>query len=163
MRYLIRPSHLLRALLLTAVAAGLPAHGADWRDSGSDAAKLSKLVELVPNTAIWMQQMGHRYGDLYYAAKQGKWDFAAYQAEEIEKLIAYVATARPKRAASALAFRDAIFPSLHQVIEQRDWSTFEPAFALLSSECMSCHVDNDHAFVVLPMPPRRHHSPVLDE
>jgi hypothetical protein len=51
MRYLIRPLHLLRALLLTAVAAGLPAHGADWRESGSDAEKLSKLVELVPNTA----------------------------------------------------------------------------------------------------------------
>jgi hypothetical protein len=35
--------------------------------------------------------------------------------------------------------------------------------ALLSSECMSCHIKNDHAFVVLPLPPRRQHSPALDE
>lgn len=151
------------AALLIMVTALSCAQAADWRKSGSDQEKIANLVELVPNTAIWMQQMGHRYGDLYYAAKRGKWDFAAYQAEEMEKLIGYVATARPGRAATAQEFHDAVFPSLHEVIAQRDWSTFEPAFALLSSECMSCHVKNDHAFVVLPLPPRRHHSPVLDE
>ena len=151
------------AALLIALAALPCAQAADWRKTGSDAEKIANLVELVPNTAIWMRQMGHRYGDLYFAAKRGKWEFAAYQAEEMEKLVGYVATARPGRAATAWEFHNAVFPSLHQVIAQRDWSTFEPAFALLSSECMSCHIKNDHAFVVLPLPPRRHHSPVLDE
>ena len=81
----------------------------------------------------------------------------------MEKLVRYAATARLGRAATERELHYDIFPSLHQVIAQRDWAAFEPAFALLSSECMSCHIKNDQAFVVLPLPPRRHHRPVLDE
>jgi len=148
-------------LLLLGIAPGSTL-AADWRETAGDAEKLSNLVKLIPNTAIWMQQMGHRYGDLYFAAKQEKWDFAAYQAEEMEKLVRYVEVARPKRAATAQEFRAAVFPMLHEEIAKQDWAAFEKAFDTLSAECMSCHVKNDHGFVGLPNPPLRPHSPVLD-
>ena len=153
------PSGLCTALLLVSTWVSAD----DWRKTASDAEKLANLVELVPGTAIWMQQIGYRYADLYHAAKQGKWDFAIYQAEEIEKLAEVVELARPKRAATMREFRAAVFPALHDTVAQRDWSTFEPAFRQLAGECMSCHVKNDHGFIVLPTPPKTPHSPVLED
>lgn len=156
---MLRPG-ILSALLVTALPFACLA--SDWRDSASDDEKLAGLIGLIPNTAVWMQQMGYRYGDLYFAARQEKWDFAAYQAEEMEKLIKYVELARPKRAATAQEFRAAVFPKLHEEIAKRDWDAFVAAFDSLASECMSCHVKNEHGFIALPNPPHRSHSPVLD-
>ena len=97
---------LIHALMLSGLLVAGGALGTDWRKEGDDAERLQKLVELVPGTAHWMIEMGDRYQNLYWAAKQGKWEFATYQSEEIEKLMQVVMLARPKRAASAQMFLD---------------------------------------------------------
>lgn len=134
----------------------------DWRKGEDDKERLEKLVQLVPSTSHWMNEMGTRYQNLYWAAKQGKWEFAAYQAEEIEELAKIVALARPKRAASAQQFLDRVFPKLHEATASQDWQTFESAFHDLNSECMGCHGREDHPFVEIPRTPVRASSPVLN-
>jgi hypothetical protein len=134
----------------------------DWRKEGTEQTRLDNLVRLVPGASHWMAEMGGRYQNLYWAAKLGKWEFAAYQAEEIEALVNQVALARPKRAASAQLFLDKMFPMLHQAVRSRDWVKFEPAFAALNAQCMACHVREAHAFVVIPPAPATAPSPVLN-
>ena len=135
---------------------------ADWRKEASDEEKLKNLVGLVPGTAHWMAEMGDRYQNLYWAAKQEKWEFAIYQSEEIEKLIKVVQIARPKRAASAQQFIDAVFPMLNEAIDRKAWADFQPAFAKLNAECMACHVKEDHGFITIPLEPATASSTVLD-
>lgn len=152
----------LKALLSSLVLlVALPAN-ADWRKDGSDAEKLSNLAELVPGTSHWMAEMGERYQNIYWAAKQEKWEFAQYQAEEIEKLLEIVMLARPKRAASAKIFMDNVFPEINQAIDKNTWEAFEPAFIKMHGECMACHTREDHAFVAIPLEPATAHSPVLN-
>ncbi len=134
----------------------------DWRKQGSEQEKLEALVRLVPGTSHWMIEMGERYKNLYWAAKLQKWDFAAYQAEEIEALINTVALARPNRAASAEQFRQSLFPWLHEQVGSGDWETFQAAFRKLNSECMACHIREEHAFVTIPLEPATASSPVLN-
>ena len=86
----------------------------DWRKSSNNQDKINNLVELVPGTAHWMAEMGDRYRNLYWAGQHEMWDFAIYQAEEIEKLIEIVGHARPKRAKSAEIFKNNVFPALHE-------------------------------------------------
>lgn len=141
-------------------AAGL--HAADWRKEGSAEEQLANLVGLVPGAAHWMIEMGERYKNLYWAARQQKWEFAAYQAEEIEKLVETLILARPGRAESAGIFLGNTFPALHEAVASQQWEQFETAFRRLNAECMACHTREDHGFVQIPPEPATASSPVLN-
>ena len=75
------------AVVLVDIVAGRAGEAPVGVAEGDDAERLQKLVELVPGTAHWMIEMGDRDQNMYWAAKQGKWEFATYQSEEIEKLV----------------------------------------------------------------------------
>lgn len=154
---------LLLGLLAVAMsgAAAASETGTDWRKSGDIPNKVERLVEALPNAANIMIEVGARYQNLYWAAKQGKWEFAAYQAEEIKELIEKLQIARPKRAASAREFLGVVFPVLPEAVKTRDWKKFEVAFERMRHECMVCHGKNEMGFVQLPVP-RRATSPVLN-
>lgn len=149
---------LIGFLLLS--AAGL--HAADWRKEGTAEEQLGHLVDLVPGAAHWMIEMGERYKNLYWAARQEKWEFAAYQAEEIEKLVEILILARPGRAESARIFLGNTFPALHDAVASHQWENFETAFRKLNAECMACHTREDHGFVQIPPEPATASSPVLN-
>lgn len=133
----------------------------DWRQGIELAPKVERLVEVLPSAANIMIEMGARYQNLYWAAKLGKWEFAGYQAEEIKELIEKLQITRPKSAASAREFLDAVYPMLPEAAKTRDWKKFETAFEKMRHECMACHGKNEMGFVQLPLP-RRASSPVLN-
>ena len=145
---------------LLAVAAS--AQAGDWRQEASEDVQRQNLIKLVPGASHWMIEMGERYKNLFWAAKLGKWEFAQYQAEEIESLVQTMALARPKRAQSAEIFLQKVFPSLHQAVGSKDWARFQSAFRGLNSECIACHVREDHDFIVIPAEPASANSPVLN-
>ncbi|MCU7813143.1 MAG: hypothetical protein KZQ77_18210 [Candidatus Thiodiazotropha sp. (ex Notomyrtea botanica)] len=134
----------------------------DWRYDGSQNEKILKLIEVLPGTSHWMFEIGERYKNLYWAAKLAKWEFAEYQVEEIEKLVQLVQLTRPKRAETAQVFIDDAIPQIEQAVESKEWTVFEQGFQQLSSACMQCHVENEHAFITLPAQPDSASSPVLN-
>lgn len=150
------------ALLIGVTGAAVADKYTDWQKDGSQEQKLEKLVELVPNTGQIMQQVGVRYRDLYWAAKLGHWEFAEYQAEELEGLIKILQTASPKRAATTEVFLNRTYPTIRKAAASRDWKQFQPAFETLRQACMECHKQNDHAFIQLPAAPRSFSSVALE-
>ncbi|MCG7963739.1 MAG: hypothetical protein N0E54_13645 [Candidatus Thiodiazotropha taylori] len=135
---------------------------ADWRKESKPSVQLANLVGLVPGTSHWMFEIGERYKNLYWAAKQGRWEFAQYQVEEIEKLIKVVQLARPKRAETAQEFLETGIPIISDAVTSKNWDLFKPAFVKLNQSCMTCHGKNDHAFITLPLEPASASSPVLN-
>lgn len=156
-------SRILLVLAVVWVSGAATAAGpeVDWRKSTETSQKVERLIEALPNAGNIMIEMGERYQNLYWAAKLGKWEFAAYQAEEIKELIEKLQITRPKRAASAREFLGVIFPMLPEAVKTRDWKKFEVAFEQMRHECMACHGKNEMGFVQLPIP-RRATSPVLN-
>lgn len=134
----------------------------DWRKTGSDQEKIDNLVKVVPGASNLMLQMGERYRNLYWAGKQGKWQFVEYQIEEMQDLVETLMITRPKRAATAKEFLDTGFGKFPTAIADKDWKQFSAAFTHLRKSCMTCHGQNDHAFITLPATPRKGNSPVLD-
>ena len=134
----------------------------DWRKTGNDKEKLDNVVQVIPSAADIMFQMGERYRNLYWAGKQGKWEFAQYQTEEMQSLIKKLIITRPKRAATARVFLLDGFKGFEEAISQKDWGKFQSAFEHMRERCMTCHVQNDHAFVLLNKTPVKGNSPVLD-
>jgi len=135
----------------------------DWRDDATQEEKVRNLVKVVPSTSQIMIELGERYSHLYWAANMGKWEFAAYQAEEVAALVETLRIAQPRRAKTAGEFLDRAFPEIAEAAESRDSDRFERAFAQLRQACLTCHVANDHAFITLPAIPPRSSSPVLHE
>lgn len=133
---------------------------ADWRKTGSQDQQVEQLVRSLPGAAHVMFELGERYKNLYFAARQEKWEFAEYQVEEIESLVKRLKITRPKRAATATVFLQSVFPELHQAVAKKDWESFHPAFEVMRQQCMACHVSNNHGFIRLPTPSAAS-SPVL--
>lgn len=150
------------ALVIGFTGAAVADNYKDWRKQGSLEQKVEKLVAVTPNTGQLMQQMGMRYRDLYWAAKLGQWEFAAYQAEELEELVHILQTASPKRAATAEVFLKSAYPGIQEAATGRDWARFQIAFEALRQACMECHKQNDHAFIHLPAAPRSAASVALE-
>lgn len=134
----------------------------DWRGKASQQESVENLIKVMPGASNLMLQMGERYRNLYWAGKKGQWDFAAYQAEEMQDLIETLQITRPKRAATAQGFLDTAYPMIIEAAESKHWPRFEAGFLKLRDACMTCHVKNEHAFIVLPKAPRSFSSPVLE-
>lgn len=134
----------------------------DWRKTGSPQEKLDNLVKAVPGTSQLMLQVAERYRHLYWAAKQGKWEFAEYQIEEMQSLIKTVMINRPKRKTTAEQFLNNAFNLYPAAIEQQNWPKFQKAFSEMRGECLACHIKNDHAFITLPHDPAKSNSLVLE-
>lgn len=145
------------AMLVTATASAQE----DWRKTAPAEKKIQNLVEVMPGAATLMIEMGFRYQNLYWAAKQTKWEFAQYQAEEMESLLKMLMITRPKRAKTAGVFLKTGFKDVEAAIKARDLTRFEAGFEKMRQACMTCHQQNEHAFVTLPLP-KRAYSPVLN-
>lgn len=150
-------------LLSMVVGTAFAANGAqDWRKTGSTSKKLEKLVEALPVASNIMIEMGERYKNLYWAAKQEKWEFAEYQVEEMEELIAKLKVTHPELRKTANEFLGSVYPRLPKAIKTRNWEKFTIAFEDMRTECMACHGKNEHGFITLPPIPKKASSPVLD-
>ena len=134
----------------------------DWRKTGSNEEKLNNIVEVIPSAADIMFQMGERYRNLYWAGKQGKWEFAQYQTEEMQRLVKTLIITSPKRADTAKVFLRDAFDGYGKAIKNKDWGKFQNAFESMRQRCMACHIQNEHAYVVLNKQPMKGNSPVLD-
>ncbi len=134
----------------------------DWRNSANAEEQLEKVIKVIPSTSDIMFQMGHRYRNLYWAAKQGKWEFAEYQIEEMESLIKTLIISRPVRAETANKFLERAFVDYEDAIESKDWPRFQKAFDKMRRSCERCHQQNRHGFIKLQKSPTKGHSPALD-
>ena len=150
----IQGSLLALALVFAAVA------GASEEASLED--RVERLNRITPSTSDIMFQVGHRYQDLYWAAKLGKWSFAEYQLEEIEAMLETLQVAVPKRAATTQVFLDQGLEGFETAFKNQDWKAFQGAFKNMHDQCMACHVANDHDFIVLPIEPVTAHSVILN-
>ncbi len=75
-----------------------------------------------------MDELSRRYWVLYYAAKAGNWDLAAYEEKESEKILKTASAARPKYRDDIATFVRLRFVPLAQAIEAKDWRSFEEAY-----------------------------------
>lgn len=149
--------------LLLILSTGIShANGGDWRKSSDNDAKLAKIIKVIPSTSDIMFQMGERYKNLYWAAKQAKWAFAKYQFEEIKSLLRKLIITRPERSETASNFLDYAFDGYEDAIENRNWTQFQQAFEHMRQACELCHRQNNHAFITLQKKPAKGNSPALE-
>lgn len=149
------------AIAAQSVSASQNVVSSNWRHHGSPEEQLKTLVKLTPGTHHWMPEIAYRYQNIYWGAKQGKWQYTQYQIRSMEKMLKQVALARPKRAASVAQFQQQVFPRLYRAADSQNWPVFAKAVAETGEQCTACHAKEGFAYITIPAIPPKPNSVVL--
>jgi len=118
--------------------------------------QLEQLERQLRGLDVAMLEIGHRFGELYFAGQDRNWPFANYQIEKIELTLQLALERRPLRAASAEPFLAETIPLVKQAIARAaatgDPEVFNAALERARTDCMKCHVAEDvpHFTVYFP-------------
>jgi cytochrome c553 len=136
----------MRKILLTLAAAAALMGG------GHPTLSLEKLSAIQPGMGTVMMEYGHRFWTLYYAAKAGNWDLAAYQLHEQLEIQEVGEATRPKYAAKLKAFEATHLAKLEKAIEAKEIKAFERAYADATRACNRCHEETGHGYIHFTLP-----------
>lgn len=132
-------------------AAGVPADS--WLQGSVDE-RLQTVADQLGGFGATMIEVGHRYGELYFAGQDRNWGYAGHQIEEIEVAMELGLQRRPSRAANA-AMLDPALEAVETAIDARDAAAFDSAFAHLTATCNACHLAEDVRFIHVVTPTHR--------
>jgi len=98
-----------------------------------------------------------RHIKLYYAAHEGNWELAAFEARELGAALRRVAATIPTYrnmsvddAVAAMATPQ--LTAISEAVEARNMGQFDRAYGTLTESCNACHVTMEHAFLVMKVP-----------
>lgn len=138
-------------LSLVLVVGGVYA-ASDWLKGSTDE-KFKTLAEIQPGLGTVMIEYGARYTNLYYAAKGGNWDLAAYQLKEAREIQEVGETTRPQRAARLKLFEKMYLGPLDEAIKTKDFAKFDAAFKAGIGGCNGCHAGQGFKYIRYELPP----------
>lgn len=112
------------------------------------------LAAIQPGMARLMDELSHRVWVLFYAAKGGNWELAAYMEHESEKLLEAMATIRPKYRDDLATFRVESLGPIASAVEAREWIAFEAAFRAAVAASDEYHAKYRKEFIRFRLPDR---------
>src|SRR5690606_7993248 len=131
-----------------------PAGPSDSWLQGSVDERLETVADQLGGFGTTMIEVGHRYGELYFAGQDRNWSYAEHQIEEIEGAMELGLQRRPSRAANA-AMLDPALEAVEAAVDARDAAAFDSAFAHLTATCNACHLAEDVRFIHVITPTHR--------
>jgi hypothetical protein len=137
---------------------GQPQKSDSWLQGSSDD-KLKQVEKQLRGFDKTMVEVGYRFTELYFAGKDGNWEYANYQVEKIQAAIRLGLERRPKRAESAKSFMDQDLPAIEKTVKARDPQAFTSGIENLRMACMRCHVNEKVQYFTVEMPEHRR-SPI---
>jgi hypothetical protein len=110
-----------------------------------------------PGLGDLMHALQLRHAKLWFAAREGNWELAAFELHEIHESLDRVARWHADSddipmAPSIKAYMQPGRYALDQSIRQRDSTKFAPAFDRLTQRCNECHQAAKHSFIVIRRP-----------
>lgn len=121
---------------------------------------LDQIAELQPGLGTLMRDVSDRYWILYYAAKGGNWDLAAYQLRGLRSLYKKGSVTRPKYAGMLDEYSRKIFDPLQTHIEAKNFTKFDEVYRQGIELANNMHGATKHGEIVWKLPD--HPPPHLD-
>lgn len=138
-------------LALVLATAAVHASNTDWL-TGAAEEKFNTLAKIQPGLGAIMIEYSNRYTNLYYAAKGGNWDLAAYMLKEAREIQEVGETTRPARAGALRAFAKSFLVLLDEAIQAKDFQTFKKRFDDGIEGCNSCHASQGFPYIKYGLP-----------
>ncbi len=110
-------------------------------------AQLDALKASVPKFAIPMREVGDRFQNMYFAAKDGNWALAAYMSKYMNGAMAPAKLTKPEEYGVWKSFYEGRFAPVEKAIQAKDLAGFESAYTKVIDDCNSCHKKMDYGFI----------------
>ena len=114
--------------------------------------KIRNLSDIQPGLGTVMIEYSNRFTNIYYAAKGGNWDFAAYQLKEALEIQEVGEMTRPQFAAGLKNFENTYMTPVGDAILAQDFGQFKTAFNQATEGCNGCHTGYGFAYIQYDLP-----------
>lgn len=101
--------------------------------------KFAQIEKHLRGLDVAMAEIGYRYGELYFAAREQNWEYADYQTEKISLAMELALERRPKRLEASRAFIEKDLPDLKAAISSRNIDRLRSSLDRLHNSCIDCH------------------------
>ena len=132
-----------------AMAAGIFAlgSGAALADEAALQKSIDEVKGALPKFAIPMREVGDRFQNIYFAAKDGNWALAAYMSKYMNGSMNPAAVTKPAEYKVWKGFYDNTFAGVNKAIMAKDTKAFETAYTAVINDCNSCHQGMGYGFI----------------
>jgi len=110
-------------------------------------AQLDALKAAIPKFAIPMREVGDRFQNMYFAAKDGNWALAAYMSKYMNGAMNPAKLTKPAEYDTWKKFYEGRFATVEKAIQAKDFAGFETAYTKVIDDCNSCHKKMDYGFI----------------
>ena len=110
-------------------------------------AQLDAIKATVPKFAIPMREVGDRFQNMYFAAKDGNWGLAEYMAKYMNGAMNPAKLTKPDEYKTWKNFYEGRFAAVEKTIQAKDAAGFESAYTKVIDDCNSCHKKMGYAFI----------------
>jgi hypothetical protein len=109
--------------------------------------QLDALKGAIPKFAIPMREVGDRFQNMYFAAKDGNWALAAYMSKYMNGAMNPAKLTKPEEYQIWKSFYEGKFSAVDKAIQAKDMAGFESAYTKVIEDCNSCHKKMDYGFI----------------
>jgi hypothetical protein len=109
--------------------------------------QIDELKGALPKFAIPMREVGDRFQNIYFAAKNGNWALAAYMAKYMNGSMNPASVTKPAEYKVWKSFYDDTFAPVNKAIQAKDVKGFEKAYTAVISDCNACHQGMGYGFI----------------
>ena len=109
--------------------------------------QIDEVKGALPKFAIPMREVGDRFQNIYFAAKDGNWALAAYMAKYMNGSMNPASVTKPAEYKVWKTFYVDTFAPVNQAIMAKDWKAFESAYKEVTGNCNACHQAMGYGFI----------------
>jgi hypothetical protein len=113
---------------------------------------LDQMAGMMPGMAELMLRLAQRYHVMYYAAKAGNWQLAAYQLSGARKALSTAKLTRPKYQEAIDRFTREFLDPIDSAVRAQDWSRFEQLVQKSIEASDVYHQEWGYAYIRYRMP-----------
>ena len=111
-----------------------------------------QISGIIPGLGTVMLEYSHRFYIVYYAAKAGNWNLAAYELHEMLEIQEVAEATRPERAAALKAFEDSYLSKVEESVKAKEWKKFDTSYKKAVVGCNACHSASGHGYIRYKIP-----------
>jgi len=111
------------------------------------AADLNDVISALPKFAIPMREVGDRYQNMYFAAKDGNWGLAFYMSKYMNGAMNPARVTKPDEYAMWKSFYEESFAPVNKAIMAKDFAAFDKAYMSVMKTCNECHAGLGYGFI----------------
>ena len=109
--------------------------------------QIDEVRSALPKFAIPMREVGDRFQNIYFAAKDGNWALAAYMAKYMNGSMNPASVTKPAEYRVWKSFYDNTFAPVNKAIMAKDWKALDTAYTAVINDCNGCHQAMGYGFI----------------